>query len=249
MSLIDGDNLQREIDTLGIAAAVDHLMRFYVQMKINVEMTQAKLDACATPDDSLRAELAQWVNLRDRAEAKAVEINLPLVKAWIKRAIAPRDIRDQYDELFSVGSWALLRSVRCFDVNFGYRFSTYASRSIFTALSRMMGKVQRRRDREFNVTVELQEVIEGRPCHEAEQWARQEAATEVARIVLDNECELEERERDVLLMRFGVGDGVRGQSMMLQQIGNQYGIMKERVRQIQNKALAKVRAEFEVRSN
>jgi RNA polymerase primary sigma factor len=49
---------------------------------------------------------------------------------------------------------------------------------------------------------------------------------------------LNERERHVLIMRFGLADGnVR----TLEQVGDHFGVTRERIRQIENKALAKLR--------
>ena len=49
---------------------------------------------------------------------------------------------------------------------------------------------------------------------------------------------LNERERQVLIMRFGLDDGsVR----TLEQVGAHFEVTRERVRQIENKALAKLR--------
>jgi len=54
-----------------------------------------------------------------------------------------------------------------------------------------------------------------------------------------NLAELTEREVDVLGRRFPVGDGPR---LTLDEIGESFGLSKERVRQIQNRALAKLRS-------
>jgi RNA polymerase primary sigma factor len=53
--------------------------------------------------------------------------------------------------------------------------------------------------------------------------------------VLDS---LDEKERDILRLRFGLGDG---QASTLKEIGERFGISRERVRQIETKALAKLK--------
>ena len=49
---------------------------------------------------------------------------------------------------------------------------------------------------------------------------------------------LEERERDVVVLRFGL-DG--NQPRTLEQIGKKFGLSRERIRQIESKTLAKLR--------
>jgi RNA polymerase primary sigma factor len=53
--------------------------------------------------------------------------------------------------------------------------------------------------------------------------------------ILDN---LSEREAGVIRMRFGIGDG---QPKTLDQIGDAYGVTRERIRQIESKTMAKLR--------
>ena len=49
--------------------------------------------------------------------------------------------------------------------------------------------------------------------------------------------QLHERERDILKMFFGIGC----QEMTLEEIGDQFGLTRERVRQIKEKAIRKLR--------
>lgn len=55
---------------------------------------------------------------------------------------------------------------------------------------------------------------------------------------------LSERERDVITMRFGIGDI---EPMTLKQIAEIQGVTRERIRQIEAKALKKLRASPRVR--
>ena len=49
---------------------------------------------------------------------------------------------------------------------------------------------------------------------------------------------LTEREETVLRLRFGIGDGYQ---RTLEEVGNRFGVTRERVRQIETKALRKLR--------
>ena len=50
--------------------------------------------------------------------------------------------------------------------------------------------------------------------------------------------ELNDRERQVLVMRFGLDDG---KVRTLEEVGAHFGVTRERVRQLETKALAKLR--------
>jgi len=66
-------------------------------------------------------------------------------------------------------------------------------------------------------------------------------AAERARLIADIEEALEElndREREVVRLRFGLDDG---QVRTLEEVGKQFGVTRERIRQIESKTLAKLR--------
>jgi RNA polymerase primary sigma factor len=57
-------------------------------------------------------------------------------------------------------------------------------------------------------------------------------------------CSLTERERKVLELRFGLGDGY---SRTLEEVGKQFRVTRERIRQIEAKALRKMRHPTRIR--
>ncbi|MFQ5575995.1 MAG: RNA polymerase sigma factor RpoD [Anaerolineae bacterium] len=65
--------------------------------------------------------------------------------------------------------------------------------------------------------------------------ANKELLKEQMRDILE---QLTDRERKVLIMRFGLEDG---QSRTLEEVGNEFGVTRERIRQIEAKALRKLR--------
>jgi len=57
-------------------------------------------------------------------------------------------------------------------------------------------------------------------------------------------CSLTDRERKVLELRFGLGDGY---PRTLEEVGNQFNVTRERIRQIEAKALRKMRHPTRIR--
>ena len=56
--------------------------------------------------------------------------------------------------------------------------------------------------------------------------------------VLEALDELNDRERQVVRLRFGLEDG---QARTLEEVGREFGVTRERIRQIESKTLAKLR--------
>ena len=50
--------------------------------------------------------------------------------------------------------------------------------------------------------------------------------------------ELNDREKEVVRLRFGLDDG---QARTLEEVGREFGVTRERIRQIESKTLAKLR--------
>jgi RNA polymerase primary sigma factor len=74
--------------------------------------------------------------------------------------------------------------------------------------------------------------------HEA---ASRDGDTELLREIL---CTLNERESAILTLRFGLKDG---RERTLEEIGEKFGVTRERIRQIQELALKKLRNKMEER--
>ncbi len=68
-----------------------------------------------------------------------------------------------------------------------------------------------------------------------------ECAEEVKHMVLANDADLTDVERTVIHHRFGLDAHEDADPLTLEQVGQIIGVTKERVRQIQNQALEKIR--------
>jgi len=186
-------------------------------------------------------ELLRWNRVSERLRDQIANTNLALVLAMAKRT---RMSEVDFADLVSEGNMALLRAVDKFDAARGFKFSTYACRAILKAFSRQGMKLSKHRQRfptDFDPKLQKSDYVETKR-HESEQ----DAADEVRHIILDNRAELSDIERTVIEHRFGIESGQPDEKpMTLEQIGQIIGVTKERVRQIQNKALSKIRDELE----
>ena len=127
---------------------------------------------------------------------------------------------------------ALVHAVEGLDTWRGPRFSTYACHAIVYALGKAAKKSSRHR-------LQLAAEAETRrpPRSNGSRWL--ELYVERLRSALrENHGDLTEQESTVLVGRFPLGGGSR---RTLSQIGDTLGLSKERIRQIQNSALTKLR--------
>jgi RNA polymerase sigma factor (sigma-70 family) len=148
-----------------------------------------------------------------------------------------------FADLVSEGNMALLRSVDKFDCGRGFKFSTYACRAILKAFSRQGMKLSKYRQRfptDFDPAMEKSNHLEL-----TRRDRELDAAAEVKQIVETNEAELTRVERTVIFHRFGLAGEKDTTPLTLEQVGQIIGVTKERVRQIQNKALEKIRLAIE----
>ena len=61
------------------------------------------------------------------------------------------------------------------------------------------------------------------------------------RYIIQNDFSLKDKERDVLILRYGIGGGT---PQTLQQVADKYNITRERIRQIEVKAISKIRRKY-----
>ncbi|MDX1682825.1 MAG: sigma-70 family RNA polymerase sigma factor [Phycisphaeraceae bacterium] len=194
-------------------------------------------------NDNDARELLRWHRRAENLREQIANTNLALVLAMSKRV---RMSNVDFPELISEGNMALLRAIDKFDASYGFKFSTYACRAILKSFSRAGVKTTRYRhmfptgfDPQYERSNYQQTV---RAEHE------QDCADEVREIVADNRAHLSEVEREVIEHRFGMSEAAQQQPdrpLTLAQVGKLIGVTKERVRQIQNQALEKLRNELE----
>jgi len=164
---------------------------------------------------------------------RIVRANLRLVVSIAKKFSSPRV---PFDDLLSEGIGSLLRAVEKFDFDRGFRFSTYATQAIRRTLCRHMQNAQRDGNRFVNADAVL---FEAR-CEEVTDPAQTEARWEDLRSNLRRLLNrLDPRERAIIRRRFGLDHEADVQT--LQSLAEELGVCKERVRQLEMRAIAKLR--------
>lgn len=187
---------------------------------------------------SVVREMLGWAHRVMEARGLIVQANMPLVLAMAKRT---RLSALDFNELISEGNFALLRSVDKFDCSRGFKFSTYACRAILKSFSRVAMKASRYRGHfptEFDPTMEKSDFADTKRGD-----VETECVDEIRDILARNRASLNDIEQTVLRERFALDAMTQpAKGKTLEEVGAMIGVTKERVRQIQNKALAKIRS-------
>lgn len=199
--------------------------------KYRADVLRRKLDP-SKPDRKLVERIEELLarGIADRNEI--VRANLRLVVS-IARKFA--DEKNTFDELLSEGIETLVRAVEKFDYSRGFRFSTYATMAVRRQLCRSVKTAHRDRNRYHTGD----EALLDRPREESEPLISEQRFHELRSSLSRMLGRLDPREREIVRRRFGLGDAADVQT--LQSLAGEMGVCKERVRQLELRAIAKLR--------
>jgi RNA polymerase sigma factor (sigma-70 family) len=184
------------------------------------------------------AELRRIDELQEQANEikdRLISANMRLV-ANIAKKHAAQSAGENFRELMSDGNMSLIRAVEKFDYSRNFKFSTYASWAIMKNFARSIPGQIHFRERFVTGRYDLFDVAPDRRGNEHEALAATERATSCVNRLLEY---LEPREREIIRMRAGLDDHTK--NMTLEEIGQQFGITKERVRQLNARAMKKLK--------
>ena len=209
-----------------------HQFRKYNYLKYKAAKLRETLDA-KRPSATTMAEI-------ERLYAEAVDVknhlsraNLRLVVSLAKKRLTPGH---SFFELVSDGNVSLMKAIEKFDFARGNKFSTYATWAIVKNYARSIPSEYKHQDRYRTSYDELFESTEEHRANPAIREAAQRDRVEKIRKILRK---LDEREQQIVISRFGL-DHSR-EPLTLKEVGAEMGVTKERVRQIEARALTKLR--------
>jgi RNA polymerase primary sigma factor/RNA polymerase sigma factor len=215
--------------------------------EMNLLLHQAEVLRKAIVAKEVRSDrIADYDHLIERAgqvKNRIVQANLRLVVSIAKRHLAANPTISLF-ELVSDGNLALMRASEKFDYARGFRFSTYASWAIMRSYARSIPEERTHGDRFQTGREEMlsrvgQATDQGTPAGEPTEQ-------EQIRSAVGNGLQLlSDRERAIVERHFGIAG--HNSPMTLEEIGRELGLSKERVRQIETKAMLKLRGALQER--
>lgn len=161
-----------------------------------------------------------------------ISANTRLVVSIVKKFA---DERNPFDDLLSEGISCLMKVVEKFDYDRGFRFSTYATMAVRREIYRLIERSHRNRTR----------FVTGQPEVLDDQLdAPLETQSEAEMAKVDEHVEqlfahLDDREKFIVRARYGFED--LGVKATFANLGRKLGISKERVRQLELRAVDKLR--------
>ena len=209
-----------------------HYFRKFNYLKFRGKKLRDRIDRQHPKTNDLEL-LEQLLEQAQQVKNFLIRSNLRLVVSIAKKHMNPSA---NFFEMVSDGNMSLFRAVEKFDYSRGNKFSTYATWAIMKNYARSIPAEYTRLDRFRTGTDEM---FDYSTDDRRNPYEDQRTNTQQHQVIMSILEQLEERERKIIIQRYGLEDGT--EPLTLEQVGQRHSVTKERIRQIETRALQKIR--------
>jgi RNA polymerase sigma factor (sigma-70 family) len=201
-------------------------------LKFQASALRARLDPAWPTEEqvvAIETRLARAQTIRDHI----LRANMRLVMSIVKKFVTPQQ---SFDEMLSDGTMTLMQAVEKFDYDRGFRFSTYAYRSIARSAYRTLTTARQQ---------------EARFARDGAEWAFEQPDRQSAPLTDPAWSSVRERmtsmlekldRREQFIIRGRYALGAHRKVRTFQYLADKLGVSKERARQLEQRAVGKLRA-------
>jgi RNA polymerase sigma factor (sigma-70 family) len=201
-------------------------------LKYHAGILRQKL-SITQPALKLMDQIEQMIEQAIEVKNFLIRSNLRLVVSIAKKHMKANT---NFFEMVSDGNMSLIKAIEKFDYTKGNKFSTYATWAVMKNYARSIPQEAKIQDR-FRTGNE--EVFLFSEEERGNQFAEEIRHHQQHDALMDILQQLDPREREILVRRFGLDE--KTEPLTLEQVGEYLGVTKERIRQLESRALRKLK--------
>ena len=185
-------------------------------------------------DENAVDEVERLIDLAESIRDHIIRANMRLAISVVKKFVTPQH---SFDDLLSDGIFSLMQAVDKFDFARGFRFSTYAYRAI--ARNAYRGITTRQKENARFTTEASESVIEI-AVDRKESSLDEQSWSNLRALLAKMMHRLDRREQFIIRSRYALG--AHRKVRTFQCLADKLGVSKERARQLEQRAIAKLQA-------
>jgi len=209
------------------------LFRRMNYLKYRANALRVRLDP-DSPDVAVMDQVEHLLARASQVRDQIIKANMRLVIAIVKKFVTPKH---SFDDLLSDGIVSLMQAVDKFDYSRGFRFSTYAYRAIARNAYRTINDAHKEDSRYDSA---ISEDLTSLPEQDRTSLLGEQQWTRMRTLLGNLLPHLDRREQFILRGRFALG--AHREVRTFQCLADKLGVSKERVRQLEQRAIAKLQA-------
>ncbi len=202
-------------------------------LKFRANVLRSRLDPDQVDHSTIRA-IDRLLAQAQLIQEHLIKANMRLVMSIVKKYVTRQH---SFDDLLSEGTFTLMQAVEKFDYSRGFRFSTYAYRSIVRGIYRLISLSNKEEEK---VTFVAEDWPFESEAGSSQSSMADDVWSHLSTLTSEMVQKLDRRERLIIRSRYALGS--HRKVTTFQALADKLGVSKERVRQLEQRAVSKLRS-------